>query len=57
VKVGLREFEDEKLVDNINSLAKALISKKPESLKGKYFLRGYLKSTMGPVVKLDMNHY
>lgn len=57
VKIGLREFDDEKIVSNLDAVARALVFKKPESIKGKYFLRGYVKSSMGPPVKLDLSQY
>ena len=57
VKIGLRDFEEAALVQNFDALAKALVSKKPESIKGKYFLRAYLKTTMGIPIKIDLSHY
>lgn len=44
-------------MENFDALAKALVNKKPESLKGKYFVRGYMKSSMGPSVKVDLSDY
>lgn len=35
VKIGLREFEDEKLFENFDSFVLALLNKKPESIKSK----------------------
>lgn len=35
VKIGLKEFDNEKLIENFNSFATALAKKKPESVKGK----------------------
>ncbi|CDW76960.1 50s ribosomal protein l1 [Stylonychia lemnae] len=57
VKIGLREFETDSLFQNFDAFAKALASKKPESIKGKYFVRGYVKSSMGPTVKVDLSEY
>jgi ribosomal protein L1 len=34
---------------------KSLADKKPNGLKGKYFIAAYLKSTMGPRWKINMN--
>ena len=34
VKIGLREFENDKLMENFNSFATALAMKKPETIKG-----------------------
>ena len=46
-KIGLRDFENGALVDNFEALMTSLISKKPESVKGRYFLKGVIKTTMG----------
>ena len=36
---------------------KALIAKKPESVKGRYFQKGFIKTTMGPSVKIELKKY
>lgn len=33
---------------------KALVDKRPPTLKGKYFTEAYLKSTMGPSWKINL---
>lgn len=57
VKIGLREFEEDQLYSNFDAFARALVKRKPESIKGKYFLRGYIKTTMGHPIKLDLSEY
>jgi ribosomal protein L1 len=57
IKIGLRDFEDDKLFVNLDAFAKALVAKKPEAVKGKYFVRGYIKTTMGKPIKLDLSEY
>ena len=57
VKIGLREFEEDKLIENFDAFARALVKRKPESIKGKYFVRGYIKTTMGHPIKLDLSEY
>lgn len=57
VKIGLRSFEDDKLLTNYDAVARALASKRPESLKGKYFVRSYVKTTMGCPLKVDVSPY
>jgi ribosomal protein L1 len=42
---------------NFDAFAKALVKKKPEVVKGKYFIRGYLKTSMGRPIKLDLSEY
>ena len=55
--IGKRDFESEKLLENLNALMNALVKRKPESIKGKYFLKGQVKTSMGPPLKLDMAPY
>ena len=56
-KIGLRNFESEQLHENFNALMLALIDKRPDTLKGRYFLKGMIKSSMGPPIRLDLSHY
>ena len=56
-KVGLKSFDNQKLSNNFNSLMLALIDKKPESIKQRYFLKGMVKTTMSPPLKVDLSHY
>jgi len=42
---------------NLDAFARALVAKKPEAVKGKYFVRGYIKTTMGKPIKLDLSEY
>ena len=57
VKIGLRKFDQDQILKNYEALVKSIAAKRPESIKGKYFVRGYLKTTMGPTVKVDLNNY
>ena len=57
IKIGLRDFEEDKLFVNLDAFARALVAKKPEAVKGKYFVRGYIKTTMGKPIKLDLSEY
>jgi ribosomal protein L1 len=34
VKIGLRDFDEAAIFSNFDALAKALVSKRPESVKG-----------------------
>jgi len=56
-KIGKRAFEQEALLQNLNALMTALVKRKPESVKGKYFMKGQVKTSMGPPLKLDMTPY
>jgi large subunit ribosomal protein L1 len=56
-KIGRRDFEDDKLGSNFDALMMALIDRKPEAIKGRYFLKGMIKTSMGPPLKLDLSKY
>ena len=56
-KIGLREFENGALIENFEALMEQLIAKKPESVKGRYFLKGVMKTTMGKPLQLDLSPY
>lgn len=44
VPVGRRDFANEKILENIDSFMKVLIEKKPDTIKGRYFLYSFLSS-------------
>ena len=52
--VGKVSFTKEKLLENIRSMMVAIGDSKPEGIKGKYYLVGHIKSTMGRSVPLDV---
>lgn len=56
-KIGLRSFSDKDLESNADALLAAIAKKRPEVIKGRYFRNGQVKTTMGPPVQLDLNHY
>jgi ribosomal protein L1 len=35
----------------------ALAERKPEVIKGRYFLKGMVKTSMGPPLKVDIGRY
>lgn len=54
VTVGKSSFEEEKLVENINTIISAIAKAKPAAAKGQYFRSVTMASTMGPGVKLNV---
>lgn len=44
VPVGKRDFTDEMILKNIDSFMKVLIEKKPDTIKGRYFLYSFISS-------------
>jgi large subunit ribosomal protein L1 len=53
VPVGKLSFEDQKLLDNLQTLVQAVMRAKPAAAKGKYLESIYVASTMGPGVAID----
>lgn len=53
VIVGKVSFDDQKLLENINSFVSLITKAKPAVVKGKYVLNISIASTMGPGVKID----
>lgn len=52
--IGKITFTDEQLMVNLKSLIESLTERKPAGLKTKYFIKAFVKSTMGPRWKLNM---
>jgi large subunit ribosomal protein L1 len=57
VPVGKISFDQQKLVENANSLMNAVVKAKPAAAKGKYVKSVTICSTMGPGVQLDTSPY
>ncbi len=57
VPVGKISFDQQKLVENANSLMSAVVKAKPAAAKGKYVKSVTICSTMGPGVQLDTSPY
>ncbi|MDP9114044.1 MAG: 50S ribosomal protein L1 [Acidobacteriota bacterium] len=57
VPVGKLSFDEQKLVENANSLLGAVVKAKPAAAKGKYVRSVTICSTMGPGVSLDTTPY
>ena len=53
--IGRVDFEDTKLVENLESLRSALKKAKPSSAKGSYIKRVSLSTTMGAGVRVDQS--
>ncbi len=57
VIVGKVSFDDEKLLENINSFVSLINKTKPSTVKGKYILNIAVSTTMGPGIKVDANSF
>ncbi len=53
VAVGKLSFDDQKLLENTQTLLQAVMRARPSSAKGKYVKSVYVSSTMGPGVSVD----
>ena len=51
--IGKKSFEDEKLIENLNTLMDAIVKAKPSAAKGTYLRSVVLSSTMGPGIKVN----
>lgn len=51
--VGKRSFNDEKIEENVKTLVATLMRMKPAVVKGLYFQRLTLSTTMGPGIRVD----
>ncbi len=52
--IGKVSFEDEKLVENLETVIDTLAKAKPASAKGQYFRNVVISSTMGPGVRVNI---
>jgi large subunit ribosomal protein L1 len=53
--IGKVDFTDEQLLVNLRELMKALSERRPATLKGKYLVGAFMKSTMGPRWRINLN--
>ena len=51
--IGKASFSDQHLLENFRSFMLSVVDAKPETLKGKYITDVYVKSTMGPSIKIE----
>ena len=54
-KAFLASFDEDKLVENINSFIALINKTKPSTVKGKYMLNVSISTTMGPGIKIDVD--
>ena len=54
VALGKASFEAGNLMDNLTSVIEAVMKAKPSGAKGQYVKSAYIKTTMGPGIKLDL---
>lgn len=52
--IGKVSFSREALLDNFRSFLISIVDAKPDTLKGKYIVNVYVKSTMGPAIPVEV---
>lgn len=57
VPIGKISFDEEKLVENFNTIAETIARIKPQSSKGTYVRNVAVTSTMGPGIKVDFSKF
>ena len=57
VSIGKISFEKDKLIENIRVCMNAILKAKPVSVKGTYFKKLTISSTMGPGIKIDKTEF
>ncbi len=55
--IGKVSFDNEKLIENLNTIVSVIAKSKPSVVKGKYILNISLASTMGPGVKVSIDSF
>jgi large subunit ribosomal protein L1 len=55
VSFGKSDFENNKLVENLQALYKSIEQNRPSGVKGKYFKSLFICTTMGSSIKLDLD--
>ena len=54
VPIGKASFDEEQLLDNLSSVMDAIVQARPAGLKGQYIRSSFIKSTMGPSVRINV---
>ena len=53
--IGKASFEETQLLENLSALVENIVRARPSGVKGQFIKSAYLKTTMGPSVKLDVD--
>lgn len=55
--IGKKEFENDKLMENVKSAVQQINALRPMGVKGRFLQKLVISSTMGPGIKLDINQF
>lgn len=56
VPIGKLSFDEDKLLENLVTLVEMVVRAKPSGAKGQYIKSASLTTSMGPGIKLDLQH-
>ena len=55
--IGKSSFDEEKLLENLNTFVSTILKLKPSTVKGDYVKNISISSTMGPGIKININAF
>ena len=55
--IGKASFEEDKLIENLNTFVNTILKLKPATVKGDYVKSISISSTMGPGIKINLNSF
>ena len=55
--IGKASFDEEKLLENLNTFVNTILKLKPATVKGDYVKNISISSTMGPGIKINVNSF
>ena len=55
--IGKASFDEEKLLENLNTFVSTILKLKPSTVKGDYVKNISISSTMGPGIKINVNSF
>ena len=55
--IGKSSFDEEKLLENLNTFVSTILKLKPSTVKGDYVKNISISSTMGPGIKINVNSF
>jgi large subunit ribosomal protein L1 len=55
--IGKMNFTEAQMSENVKVVIQALLGAKPSSARGTYLISGFLTSTMGPSISLDLSEF
>lgn len=55
ISFGKANFTDEQLIENLTALYQSIVQNRPSGVKGKYFKKTFICTTMGPSIQLDLS--